>query len=112
MKSTYLLLFYCFLSCSGGRTPSPEPEQMAPDPATGPMSCQRIKIVFLLKRIAVPVGVVENLVLFTKSQEEAFKRNLEKRCSTEGFRTCLDENVCDVTPQAKCEDSMCITIGY
>lgn len=109
MKSTYLLFILLFLSCSGGRTPSPEP---APDDPAGPMSCQADTDCVLVKEDCCSCRSGGKLGAVHKSQEEAFKRNLEKRCSTEEFRTCLDENVCDVTPQAKCEDSMCITIGY
>ena len=110
MKSTYLFFILLFLSCSGGRTPAPDPEFTASDPELGPMSCQADTDCVLVKIDCCSCKSGGEFAAVHKSQKEAFNKDLEKRCSTEEFRTCLDENLCNDIQQARCENSTCMAI--
>ena len=109
MKRSYLFFILLFLSCSGGHTPAPELAP-APAPELGPMSCQSDTDCVLVKADCCSCGSGGGSIAVHKSQKEAFNRDLEKRCSTEKFRICLDENLCGVIYKAKCEDSKCVVV--
>ena len=97
-------------SCSGGRTPALDPELAAEPAGLGPSTCQADTECVLVKVSCCSCRSGGQFAAVHKSQKEAFNRDLEKRCSTEEFRTCVDENLCDDIQQARCENSTCMTI--
>lgn len=112
-KNIYLFFMLLFLSCNGGHTPVPEPipdpELATPNPELGPMSCQEDADCVLVKDNCCSCKSGGGFSAVHKLQQAAFEKDLEKRCSNEQFRTCVDENLCNVIYKPKCENSICIT---